>query len=84
MASDMNVSDVLIALSDSSGMVVGATMTDSEGDYLFSDLPAGVFSPTEAKLANYMDVSDIQGEKDSMIVVTLGVGDSSTGNGFVD
>ena len=65
-------------------MVVGATMTDSKGDYLFSGLPAGVFSPTEAKLTNYMDVSDIQGEKDSMIVVTLGVGDSSTGNGFVD
>ena len=65
-------------------MVVGATMTDSEGDYLLSDLPAGVFSPTEAKLANYMDVSDIQGEKDSMIVVTLGVGDSSTGNSFID
>ena len=65
-------------------MVVGATMTDSEGDYLLSDLPAGVFSLTETKVANYMDVSDIQGEKDSMIVVTLGVGDSSTGNSFID
>jgi len=76
--------NVVLILRDESGMVVATTLTDSDGNYVFADVPSGTYTVTETNVANYVDVSDSDGANDSTISVILGAGTNSTGNMFVD
>ena len=67
------------------GDVIATTLTDSMGDYVFYDLPAGTYTVTETNLGDVpLDVKDIDGGDANVISVILGGGDNSTGNDFVD
>ena len=60
-------------------------LTDSNGDYLFVELPVGVYSVVETNLAGYSDVSDVDGIHDNSIGVSLTFTNlNSTKNDFVD
>ena len=64
---------------------MATTLTDSKGEYLFVDLPAGVYSVTETNLAGFSDVSDVDGVNDNKVVVSLTFANlNSTENNFVD
>ena len=41
---DENLSNVFITLMNASGIVVGTTLTNSKRNYLFTDLPSGIFT----------------------------------------
>ena len=85
---DSPLSGVLVTLTDSSGIVVASTLTDSEGAYEFSDVPAGDYTVSETDPMDLISVSDIDGSDntDNAIDVTVGGDDplDSTGNDFVD
>ena len=61
---EVNLVGVTITLLDSSNSVVATTLIDSNGDYLFVDLPVGVYSVSETNLAEYSDVSDVDDTND--------------------
>ena len=46
-------------------------MADPDGNYLFSDLPAGKYRVTETNLRGYLDVSYVDGPTDNVIGVPL-------------
>ena len=83
---DVNLVNVQIDLLDSTGAVVATRFTDSDGNYVFNDLPMGSYTVVETNLPNYVDVSDTDPPNDNMISVTLSVGGvvNSTDNDFVD
>ena len=68
---EANLVGVTITLLDSSNSVDATTLTDSNGDYLFIDLPVGVYSVSKTNLAGYSDVSDVDGTNDNRIGVSL-------------
>lgn len=81
---DTELPGVLITLLDRFGVVVGTTLTDSSGYYVFYDLLAGDYTVVETNLAGYADVSDVDGANDNRVSVRLGESSNSTGNDFVD
>ena len=67
------------------GDVIATTLTDTLGDYVFYDLPAGTYTVTETNLGDVpLDVKDIDGGDANVISVILGGGENSTGNDYVD
>ena len=53
---------VVVILKDRNGLVVATTLTDSKGDYVFYDLPAGNYTIIETNLAGVpLDVKDKDG-----------------------
>ena len=82
---DDNLVGVLVVLKNKNGTVVATTLTDSMGDYVFYDLPAGTYSVTETNLVDVpLDVKDTDGGDANVISVILGGGENSTGNDYVD
>jgi len=82
---DLVLPSVLIMLKDMNNQVIGTTLTDSNGFYIFSRVAPGNFSVFEINLASVpLDVSDIDGGDMTMISVLLLPGSNSTGNDFVD
>jgi protocatechuate 3,4-dioxygenase beta subunit len=82
---EVDLSGVVVILKDRNGVVVGTTLTDSKGDYVFYDLPAGKYTVTETNLAGVpLDVKDVDGGNPNVISITLGGGENSTGNDFID
>ena len=61
---EANPVGVTITLLDFSNRVDATTLTDSNGEYLFVDLPADV-SVSETNLAGYSDVLDVDGTNDN-------------------
>lgn len=82
---DSPLSDVVISLLDESGTLVATTSTDSNGAYIFVDVPQGTYTVTETNPEDYLDVSDIDGgDPNAIAVVVVGEQLNSTGNDFVD
>ena len=85
---DANLVGVLIKLLDSTGtFVIATTLTDKNGNYLFTDLAPGSYVVMETNLpVAPFDVSDIDGGDLNSIKVSIGGSDplNSTGNNFVD
>ena len=82
---DVDLAGVNITLLDGSGNVIASRLTDSDGNYVFSDLPAGTYSVVEKNLPGYLDVSDVEGNPlDNKILVVLSPGNNITGRDFVD
>ncbi|KAI2496384.1 oxidoreductase [Fragilaria crotonensis] len=81
---DTNLAGVLITLLDKNLDPIATTLTDSSGNYVFNDVPAGDFFVKESNLPGYLDVSDVDGGNPNLISVSLAGGEDSTGNDFVD
>ena len=81
---DVDLGNVFITLFDKSGIVVGTTITDFGGRFVFYNLLPGNYTVMETNLAGYVDVSDVDGANDNTVSVRLGAGTNSTGNDFVD
>lgn len=81
---DIDLAGVLITLLDRSGVVVGTTLTDTGGAYVFYNLVFGNYTVLETNLAGYADVSDVDGANDNRVFVRLAASTNSTGNNFVD
>lgn len=81
---ELNLPGTLITLLDSAETTVATTLTDSEGNYLCVDVPIGVYSVRETNFAGFNDVSDVDGENDNVVGVSLTVTNlNSTRNDFV-
>jgi hypothetical protein len=81
---DTPFKNVLITVTNAAGDIVGIRFTDSGGNFVFPNLPAGTCTVTQTNSEGYVDVSDTYGDNDSIITVLLGAGVDSTGNIFVD
>ena len=81
---DVDISGVTITLYDSNEQEIATRVTDSNGNYVFTDLPVGIYKVVETNLAGYLDVSDVDGPNDNMINVMLRGGENITGRDFVD
>lgn len=85
LVGDINLSGIAITLLDSSGIIIGTTLTDSVGDYIFYDVPApGGYNVLAT--GGGVFVWDVDGGDPNNIAVELGNGGAldSTGNDFVD
>lgn len=81
---DDPLSNVYVTLMDASGVVVGTTLTDSNGNYEFCGLASGTYSVVETNPPTYLDISDSDGANDNTILVTVTAGESSIGNDYTD
>jgi len=81
---DVDLEGVTITLADVNGAPIATTTTDSDGNYVFYDLPAGDYNVVETNLAGFSDVSDVDGPNDNNIFVNLAGGQNVTGRDFVD
>ena len=72
----------------SDGVLVGAsTVTDNSGNYIFTDLPPGNYVVVETNPTGNTSTYDLDGTVNNtldQIGVTLGVGQNSIGNDFLD
>ena len=75
---DRPLSNVTVELLDENGNVVATTTTDDRGLYEFGDLLPGDYQIRQVNLTGYGDVTD------SVVDVTVGTGETSTGSDFVD
>ena len=69
---DDDLSGVFVTLSDESGTTVATTLTDSEGNYVFYDAPAGDYTVSGTDPVDLVSVSDIDGCDKNAITVTIG------------
>ena len=74
------LSGVLVTLADSSDSVVATTLTDSEGNYVFCDLPSGDYAVTETDPDDLVSVSDVDGSDNTDNTVDVNIGGSSSLN----
>ena len=84
---DMNLVGVPMKLLDDTRAVFLTTVTDASGSYSFDSIPPGGYAVMQTNLASCeLDVSDVDGNEFSMIILTCGFGLPlvSTGNDFVD
>ena len=82
---DVDIPEVLITLFDSSNTPVATTLTDSEGDYLFIDVPVGVYFVRESDPVGFTSVKDVDPVNDNLVTVSLIFTRlNSTENNFVD
>jgi len=90
---DQPIPGVTINLFNSSGQLLATTTTDSNGDYIFPELPAGDYVVEEIQPPLYSDVSEGNPFPspnpptfvlDNLIPVTLSPGEISTDNNFVE
>ena len=87
-ANEVGVAGVTVTLYDNTGNVIGTTVTDAYGNYLFTDLPAGnytvgftlppnyVFSPQDAGTNDSTD-SDVDPLTGKTLTYTLGDGSTN-------
>ena len=75
-----NLSGVRITLIGTNGATIASTLTDSNGNYAFFDLPAGSYTVFEAPLTGFIYLTPVDGK----IPVTLSGGQNVTGQNFVD
>ncbi len=86
------LANVTLTITDNSGTVIQdingtdlTTQTDTDGNYLFTNIPMGSYIIHESDLPDYTSVSDTDGANDNKIAFILtNEGESLTGNNFVD
>ena len=81
---DSPIAGVVVVLKNPAGVVVGQTTTDANGNYSFSNVPAGNYMVEQTNLPGYNDVGDKDGGNPNSIAVTVTAGGSSPGNNFID
>ncbi|MBV9124325.1 MAG: carboxypeptidase regulatory-like domain-containing protein [Planctomycetes bacterium] len=91
---ELGFSGVMLTLTDSSGKVVATTSTDSNGQFIFKDVPAGSYSLSVASPAGFRTngaatVGTVKGNPDGTPLggaeidsITLRGGDAGTGYTF--
>ncbi|MEL7079604.1 MAG: SdrD B-like domain-containing protein, partial [Cyanobacteria bacterium J06582_2] len=75
---DRNLENVTVELLDSNGDVIATALTNTQGNYEFTDLLAGDYQVRQINLTGYGDVTD------TVLDVTLGAGESISDRNFVD
>ncbi|MEL7079262.1 MAG: SdrD B-like domain-containing protein, partial [Cyanobacteria bacterium J06582_2] len=75
---DTDLENVTVELLDSNGDVMATTTTNTLGNYEFDSLLPGDYQVRQVNLAGYGDVTE------TILDVTLGAGETNTGNNFVD
>jgi len=91
------IAGVVIQLFDGAGTLLDTTVTDSAGNYLFPDLPAGDYLVVETQPAGLLDVTEGDTAPDATdstmapdtvldneLPVTLAAGEDDVGNDFVE
>ena len=81
---DSGISGVTIELLDDQSNVIDTTVTDSSGNYSFTNVAPGDYTIRETDPANHISTADVDGANDNTIAVTLPPGGSSTGNDYLD
>ena len=93
---DEPIAGVTLTLVDASGNPVDGdpstegvqpitTLTNSEGEYLFSDVPAGTYGVVETQPEGFIDVSDTDGgDLDEIRPILVSVGETNDGNDFLE
>ncbi len=79
---DIGIGNVVITIVDGAG-VTQTALTDAMGNYSFVVAP-GAYTITEADLAGYTSVTDIDGPNDNMIMGTVPLGGNMPNQDFVD
>ena len=80
---DVDLAGVTVKLLEN-GVEVATTVTDSNGDYFFYDVPVGNYVVMQVNLPGFLDVTDSDGVNDNMIAVTVNLGQNVTDRDFVD
>ncbi|MEO1340256.1 MAG: SdrD B-like domain-containing protein, partial [Cyanobacteria bacterium J06635_13] len=75
---DTDLENVTVELLDSNGDVIATTTTNTLGNYEFDSLLPGDYQVRQVNLAGYGDVTP------TVLDVTIGAGETDTGNDFVD
>ena len=91
------IGGVTVTLKDSNGDTVATTVTDSSGDYSFSDVVPGDYTVEQTDLTGYSSINDedstVDGTADdapnssttdNILAVTLLAGETDNGNDFID
>ena len=84
---DNPITGVTVELYDENGVLIATTTTDGLGNYTFADLPPGNYVVVEINPPGYTSTYDLDGSATNtldQISVTLGAGQNSTGNDFLD
>ncbi|WP_374241629.1 SdrD B-like domain-containing protein, partial [Zoogloea sp.] len=81
---DTPIPGVTVVLKDALGNPVASTTTDANGNYSFTNVPAGNYTIVEQTPTGYLDVGDKDGGDPNMISVTVQPGQTNSGNVFVD
>jgi len=82
---EFRFADITVTLLDTSGTVVDTTITDSDGLYLFENLPAGDYNvvvDNSGVLSNYVHICDPDGGNDSESTYTLAAGENNRTQDF--
>ena len=77
------LADVVVELVDGEGNVVATTTTDPDGRYGFDDVPPGDYVVREIDPDDYTSISDVEGENDNEIPVTM-TGEDVNDRNFTD
>ncbi|MEO8357395.1 MAG: SdrD B-like domain-containing protein, partial [Chloroflexota bacterium] len=76
---------VTVGLSGGScGASCGTTITDINGNFLFSGFAPGNYTLTETDLPGYISISDSTGPNNNLVTLTVTAGSNSTGHFFID
>jgi uncharacterized surface anchored protein len=82
---DQPLIGVVMSLQDESGVDLFDVGTDFDGYYEFLDVDPGTYKIVQTNFEGYTDVDDTEGNPiDGTITVTLGSGESSGDNNFID
>ena len=75
---DTNLENVTVELLDNAGNAIAVAITDTNGNYEFSDVLPGNYRVKQTNLTGYGDVTN------TVLDVNLGAGETNTGNDFID
>ena len=81
---DVAIPGVLLILLDSNGNSIATTNTDNNGNYSFGNLLPGDYTIEQTQPNGLVSISDIEGENDNTIAVTITSAETDQGNNFVE
>ena len=76
--------NVTMTLYSETGDVVASTTTQSDGTFVFTNVPAGNYTVVETNPHNYQDVYEVDGTNDNRVAVTVTLAEDVTGVDFLD
>ncbi|MEM7132618.1 MAG: SdrD B-like domain-containing protein [Chloroflexota bacterium] len=83
-ADEVGIPGVAVTLSSGTLSAPVTMMTDAKGEYLFSDVPAGVYTVTTTNLPTYKSTGDVDGANDDLIMLSVGYGENVAEQDFFD